>query len=244
MAEQDPKNGSTDSSSSEDPIKQLKSEFSRKQDNVLAQIQAQNEKMEQIMQAMIAQQQALKVNVSSTNQEPEIDPYTNPKGFQAQVAAKAAQSALDAVTKMSQRQAEVSGQVNEVVNKLAIDYPELNDRTSELYIRAQEIQNTMPKDERFSPTGIRAAVREAAADLGILTVSKRNSVAKSNGEDFTVGGGKNSSSSSSTPKKDTGTKLDERILATAELMGVKVDDPEVLKRLTKHAERKVWNRYK
>lgn len=240
MVDENQDGGGADST---DPIKQLKSEFARKQDNVLAQIQAQNEKMELIMQTMIANQQASKVAVSSTSEQEAIDPYTNPKGFQQQTAARAQQAAIDAVAKMSQTQAEVSGRVNEVVNKLAVDYPELNDRTSELYIRAQEIQNTMPKDERFSPTGIRAAVREAAADLGILTASKRKETTRSEADDFTVGSG-NTTSATKGGKRETAPKLDERTLATAELMGLKLDDPEVIKRLSKHSERKVWNRYK
>lgn len=221
---------------SDDPIKQIKSEFSRKTDNISQQIEAQNQKMQQIMDAMIAQQTALKTNVASTA-EPEIDPFQNPKAFKAKVAADASQAAIDAVSRMSQTQAEVAGRVNEVVNKLAQDYPELNDRTSELYVRSQEIQNSMPKDERFSPTGIRAAVREAAADLGLLTASKRS---KESGEDFTVKGG-GTSSSARTPKP---AKLDERVLATAELMGLNINDPKVVESLTKRADRKVWNRYK
>lgn len=222
----------------EDPIKNLKSEMSRKQENITNQLNQQQAKIEAIMQAVLAQQQAQSRQASAP--EKEIDPIEDPKGFAKRVREEAKREAMQEVQQYSQSQAQQQASQQQVLNQLVQDYPELNDRSSELFIKAQEIQATMTEQERYSPTAIRAAVREAAGEVGLLPMKKRK---KSDIDNFTV----DSSGASQTQGQRRQAKeaeLAPETLAFAEAIGMNVNDPKYLASLKKTAQRKNWGKFK
>lgn len=222
----------------EDPLKQVKSEFSRKTDNIATQLQAQQAKIDQIMNAVIAQQQAMARPAQA--QEKEIDPIDDPKGFAKKIKEEAKREAMQEVQQYSQSQSQQNANQQQVLNALVQDYPELNDRSSDLFLKAQEIQATMSENERYSPTSIRAAVREAAGEVGLLPMKKR---AKNDNDDFTISSSK-SGSGSSEKRRGKEAELAPETLAFAEAIGMNINDPKYLEKLKTAASRKSWGRFK
>jgi hypothetical protein len=235
-----------------DEIKNIKSEFARKTEAIQRQLEEQNRRSEAMLQAMIGIQQqkaASKQDISTTEDEIDvgIDPIDNPKKYAARVIAKAAESAAAAA------RSQVETQVNSVQRSqaeqqstlltLASDYPELNDINSDLYKQALQISNTMDATTRSSSVGLRAAVREAAANLGVLPMAKRKR--ESDLDDFTVDGSTNSGDRErKRNKKAADDELDANSIAFAGLLGQPVNDPKYIERLKATAKRKNWRSYK
>jgi hypothetical protein len=236
MADETTSSGGAPAANTEDPVKQIKSEFSRKTDNIASQLQAQQAKIDQIMNAVIAQQQAMS---RPHQEEREIDPIDDPKAFARKIKEDAKREAMQEVQQYSQSQAQQNAQQQQVLNSLVQDYPELNDRSSDLFMKAQEIQATMSESERYSPTAIRAAVREAAGEVGLLPMKKRTN---KNNDDFTVSS--ESSSRSTTKSRSKETELAPETLAFAEAIGMNINDPKYLEKLKAAASRKSWGRFK
>lgn len=226
-----------------DSIKQVKSEFSRKTDNLTQQLADTQRKIDAIMAAVLnpPKKQAAP---ASDDVEADVDPIDNPKLYAKRIKDQAKREVMEEVNSMSQQQADIRMQQEAVLNKLVQDYPELNDRTSELFIKAQEMQASMSANERFSPIAIRAIIRDAAADLGVLPVSKRSKVKEgSEVDEFSVGT-KTGSGSKGGEQKGAKTKIAPSALAFAELLGRPVTDEKYLDRLSKASERKSWSKWK
>lgn len=239
----EPDNKGEGTSSSEDPIKQIKSEFARKTENLTQTLAAQNARIEQLMQAVIQQQNQRSEPPPRRETEPEIDPYQDPKGYRKQVAAQAVAEARQAAADQAQQAALSQQEQNTALSALLVDYPELNDRTSELYAKAMEYANALPQGQRNTGVGLKAAVRDAAADLGIQSIKHRVKKDSSN-DDFTVDSGSSKGKSSSSENRSRSEKLPQEMLEFAALLGRPVDDPKYIERLKGHANRKNWNRYK
>jgi hypothetical protein len=239
MADETTSSGGAPAANTEDPIKQVKSEFSRKTDNIASQLSQQQAKIDQIMNAVIAQQQAMARPAPTA--EKDIDPIDDPKGFAKKIAADAARTATEQVMQYSQSQSQQQASQQQVLNALVQDYPELNDRSSELFIKAQEIQATMSAEERYNPTAIRAAVREAAGEVGLLPMKKRTN--KGNVDDFTVDSS-GSSPNTAQRRQAKETELAPETLAFAEAIGMNINDPKYLASLKKVNQRKNWGKFK
>jgi hypothetical protein len=229
----------------QDPLKQLKSEFYRKSDNLANKLAASEAKIDQIMAAVMAQQS--RPEPTRQVEEIDVDPIENPKEYKRQVRAAAEAAANQKIADMeqrlnSQRQNETSlqNQTNEVLNKIAANYPEINDRTSELYIKAYENMSALPVSER-SPTAIRAAILEAAQETGTLPVSKRPKAKATDVDDFTMRGSKGGSSRDQ--RREGGSNITPAMKMFAEAVGQNTEDPEYLKRLEKAASRKSWSKF-
>lgn len=244
-----PNEGGAPNNAPEEELKQLKSEFSRKTDNLTKELLASQAKIDQLMQAVLSSQQSKQTQTTTKSDDIDdidIDPIDDPKGYAKAVAKRAEARAErrqrefeERLQRQQQEASQANSETQQTLNKLVVDYPELNDRSSELYIKTQELMATMPN----TAVGIRAAVREAAAELDIKIASKRKRGTSE--EDFTVSGGSSSGSSSTSKRGGSGdTKISEATLQFAELMGRPVDDPEYQKRLKSAASRTRWGKYK
>ena len=129
-------------------------------------------------------------------------------------------------------------QLRETQNKLFGEFPELQDASSPLYKKADEIYRSFGISEgQLDPRALRAAVNEAALDLGVAPKSKRQK--ESSSDDFTgLGGG-------SAPKggKQSKSKVTDGMLVWAQQMGLNTSDPKVIERLEQRAQRKNWMKY-
>jgi hypothetical protein len=128
-----------------------------------------------------------------------------------------------------------------VAQQLYNEFPELNSQTDPLTKRANEIYQGMSEDERNDPRAMRLAVSEAALDLGVKPMSKRQKE-QSDEDGFLLGGGRSDGDGRSRRRKEP--ELSQETLETAQLMGLNVEDPKVLERLKQHAGRKEWTKYK
>lgn len=231
----------------EDRLYNLKMETSRKMEALQAQLAEQNKRSEAMLQAMIQLQQqkaAAKQDIASSEDEFDvgIDPIDDPKKYAARVAAKAAEKATKKVQEEQARASQVQAEQQAALLNLVGDYPELNDANSELHKQALQLSQSMPEGYRNSSIGLKAAVREAAANLGVLPVSKRTKTNDS--DDFSVDSGAAEGRQSKRSTKKDDSEVDSNMLAFAELLGRPVDDPKYIERLKKTAQRKDWKRFK
>lgn len=208
-----------------DPIKNLKSEFSRKQENVineLSQLKQQLAQLNNNMQRPAAPQK----------EEDEIDPVIDPKGYKEKIKREMRQE----MEYMNQSQ----NQKNNILGSLVQSYPELSDSNSELTKAAIMAYNSLSEQEKAMPNAYKLAVTSAAADLGVLTMNKRKQTNQSS-EDF-VGSSSGGQGTKRQSQKDD-TELDDKTLAFAELLGRPVNDKKYLESL-KAASKRKWGQYK
>lgn len=212
----------------EDPIQQVKGEFTRKLSNTEAQIA----ELKKANEAMLAQLQRIttpqpKREVAEDNLEDIL--YRDPKKYTEIVQ----QQAEDRI--MGKLRAEQAAQQRQssTLSKLVDEYPELSHNDHELTKKAVEFYNQLSDDDKVSPTAYRLAVKEAAMELGIKPRSKR-----SEEDSYSFGG----SSGGSTTRKKRET-LDSATTDFAKIMGLNVDDPKVKERILERSKRD-WKRYK
>jgi hypothetical protein len=218
----------------------------RTQDSVLAEVNRkfnkyseENKKLsDQIAQLanLVSRQQPTQGKSASTDADAELEElsYSNPKEYARRVTMEARKEAQKTVSQAFQQQQDT----NSRLAQLAQEYPELADNNSDLTKKAVDIYKNMPEDERMERNAYKVAVREAAAELALLPKAKRTAAAEPNisGKGSEPSKGRGSSSSSSS-------KIDEKTLEIARLMGLNVDDKKQLERLQKRAERKNWGRH-
>ncbi len=232
-----------------DDIKNIKSEFARKTENLQKMLADQNARSEAMMQAIIQMQQAkaaAKQDISTSEDELDnigVDPIDDPKKFAKIVTQRATERAIKAASEQAQESARANQEQQSTLVKLAGEYPELNQVDSDLYKKALELSRQMPESYRNSSIGLKAAVREAAAELGVLPVNKR-SKKDSDSDDFTVDSGSSENRRATQKRASKDDELDPTTLAWAELLGRPVNDPKYIESLKKTAQRKDWKRYK
>lgn len=137
----------------------------------------------------------------------------------------------DKVTSVTQAQSERT----QILGQLTVDYPELNDQSSDLYKKALEIHNTADPKFRDTANGYRYIVREAAAQIGVLPLNKRVK-ADTDADEFVVTTGE-TMSDQDRENKNAAKKLDPRTLAFAERVKLDINDPKVIERLKQRSER-------
>lgn len=227
---------------SQDPVKQLKSEFSRKLENINAILEAQNKQSQDLLNILVAQQSRSSEASKESKEDDGISEdlvLSDPKEYARRVTEKAVREAKSAMDKDRQASNRVQQQEASALAALRADYPELNDSNSELARKAIEIYNKIGSSGELA---VKASVREAAADLGLVPVKKRQS---NNADDFSMSGGSSMSegNSRSGDRGRSKKKVSEATLEFARLLGRDVDDPKVKARLEKAAERRNWKRY-
>lgn len=211
----------------EDALKNLKAEMARKHDNT-------NKELESIknMLGSIAQSVQPKQQKQVESEEP--DPILDPKGYKEYLKREVMQETNNLMQNNNQRQGQLAALVQ--------SYPELQDANSELAKRAVDVYSRLSQEEKMSPNAYKFAVQDAASELGVLSMSKRQQKQnESQDEDFTMNSG--SYSGNKKPSKgQKADKLDDATLAFAEAIGKDINDPKYIESLKKYANRKNWNK--
>lgn len=204
-----------------DPLANLKAEFSRKMQN----LEATNQQLARQLASIS------KPAAPAPSKKPISELiYENPEEAISIIKSEVKTEIQESTRKVADFQ--------QTMGRLYEDYPELSNQQDPLYKRADEILQSIPEHERQQPMAIRAAVREAASELGVRPKSKRE---PSPTDDFTVtgsGGGSNRP-----PSRRGEAELDPATIEFAQRCGLNTNDPELIKRLKGHASRKNWNRY-
>ena len=158
-------------------MESLQAEMNRKTEKLMNENQRLAQRMEELMNMLTPKQ------ASSPTQDDDLESlvYKDPKAYAAKVKAEAAREAQRAVSETLNQQQ----QSNAILAQLTNEYPELSDSQSELTQKAVEAYKAMSAAERSSPMAYKTAVRDAAADLGILPKARRKS---SSSDDFTMSG--------------------------------------------------------
>lgn len=210
-----------------DEIKNLKAEMDRKIGNI-----------EKTNQALLTQLQVIANNPKKETPPPPEKKsirdtwYEDPDAAANMIVKKAKNDALTEIRSENAAQAKKSG----VIQKLYQEYPELQDFDNPLTVKAVEIFEKLPEEEKAHPMAYRLAVKEAAEDLDIKPKAKRK--AKEEADDsFALTGG--TGNASKTRSRRSG-ELDQRTVDFAKLVGLDPSNEKTQANLKKHAERKNW----
>jgi hypothetical protein len=206
-----------------DELKNLKAEMNRKLENTNAQLQ-------QVLAAL----QTPKPGKSESAPAAKVSVFEDEEAY----ARRIKDEAKAEVTKELREEAQRTQKYQTIVNQIYSEYPEVSDQNSPLMQRAQEIFKSLPEDEQASAVAMKAAVAQAASEIGVKPKSKRTS---SDDDSFSIpsGGGSNSSRR---PGREP--EIDSKTLELARLMGRDTSDPKYLERLKNAAKRTNWKVYK
>jgi hypothetical protein len=214
----------------DETLKNLKSEFSRKQENVSKEL----EQIKNMLGGLANQQQAAQQR-HKVDEADIPDPILNPKGYKEYLKQEIMQETSQALNQNNQRQSQLSALVQ--------NYPELQDGNSDLTKKAVENYSRLSSEEKMSPNAYKFAVQDAAAELGVLAMSKRQNNKNGDDDSFTTNSGSYSSNKPSSKQNRSSEKIDEATLAFAQAIGKDTSDPKYIETLKKiKGERKNWNR--
>jgi hypothetical protein len=211
-----------------DPIKNVKAEFDRKMGNFEGKLSS----LEQTNAALLSQLKAMApIPTKTEKKEPKLkdiwydDPEAAAKAIKEEAKAELRKE-FQGANQQQQRQ-------TATLNSLVTDFPELQDTSHEFTKRAVELYTALPEEEKGSPAAYKAAVREAALEMGVKPMSKRDD---NYVDQFTgISGG---SSTANRPRQNKrSAQLDPATLSFAEAVGLDITDTKVKDRLLKHAQR-------
>ncbi len=213
----------------QDPVKNIKAEMDRKLSNLTKQLEEQA----RLMQQMAVQRQPEVPQASSKSTK--IDPFAD--DFDQQIE-RMVESRLNNKINAQSRE-------TQVINEMRNDYPELDRADSELSQKVLEIYKQYGENER-GPLAIKAAIRDAAADLGLVPARKRARKEDSGEETLSSGSGSEGGGNSRrNSKKD---EIDPKTEAFAALLdkatGRERTPEQRREALKKYAGRKTWNKYR
>ena len=219
-------------------IENVQSEFNRK----MTKLAEENSKLSQqlgeltgLVQQVVQPRQPAASASQSDDGDLEDLAYKDPKAYARKIREQARNEAAQLVdARLNQNNAN-----NAVLSQLGSEYPELNDANSELTLRSVEIYKRMSQADRNSSMAYKTAVRDAAADLGILPKGKRK-VASGEGPDISSGNSSSQAAGSAQPKSKN---LDSKTLAFAKLIGLDTSDKKTVERLKDRSQRAKWNKY-
>jgi len=214
-------------------INNLKQEMSRKLGNYETKLNELAQTNQALLQKLSQLTQPKPLSVKSDEEDLDRLWYDDPK----KAAARIKEQTKAEIMAEYQKDQELKQKTQSTLASLVSDYPELNDSNSDLTKRAVEIYNSMSDTDKTSPVAYKAAVREAAGELGVLPLKKRQTL----DDDAYTGSSSGAATSSKgrTSKKDD---LDPRTIAFAKLVGLNIDDDAVKTRVKERTKRN-WNRY-
>lgn len=207
-----------------DEIKNLKAEMGRKLGNYEQTITA----LKQSQDALMAQLTQFTAPKSTGKAEEKLEDlfYSNPAEYTRRVKEETAKSIR---AELNEERTTVTKQ-QATYQAIVRDFPEISDGESDLSKLALEKLNSM--DDKATPAAMRAAVAEAAVELGMKPKSKRT---QDDSDSFSLGGGGRASSSRASAERKG---IDTRTKTVAELLGV---DPEKVKnRMNKRKSYTSW----
>jgi hypothetical protein len=235
----DQENGAPASETTPETLRNVKSEFDRKLGNIERTAIEANARLQQQMEQFLA---AIKPAPPQAGKEEDLADLalTDPKRY-AEVVRKQAEDAAD--RKIDSFRSEQSSQAarNQTLTQLVNDFPELADANTELYKMADSELRKVPVNQQ-TPAMIKAAILDAASELGLQKVSKRKRHESDDNESFSLGG--SGSSNSRSEKREKKGTIDERTLMWSELLGRDPNDPKVKAGLEKAVKRKSYSSYK
>jgi hypothetical protein len=205
-----------------DEIKNLKAEMSRKMSN----LEATNAKLMEQLQSLV------RPAASEPKAEKPIKDliWDDPEAALAIVEERAEKRVMSKVEKAQKEQQRQQATLSALVS----EFPELGYADHDLTRTAVEKYNALSDDEKLSPVAYKAAVNEAALELGIKPKSRRK---ETDDDSYTVG---SSGRSTPAPKKE---KLSQDTIAFAQAMGLNVNDEKLKERLRTNHGRKSYTRY-
>lgn len=128
-----------------------------------------------------------------------------------------------------------------VVSDMQAKYSEFAQAGSDAAKLAVAKANALPAHLKGTPEGLKLAMMEVVADLGLVPASKRQAPAQQSNEDFQLGNRGNSAPRQRQP--DPKKEIDPLTIAFAEAMGVDVNDPKRIEGLKQASKRTNYNRY-
>lgn len=244
----DPNPGSENQNSnndnkSKDDLKNIKSEFDRKMQNIQdtnSKLVTQNTELNSKFEALLIQVETPKKSAPSTEDLEDLQ-YTDPERYN-RIKQEQLDTAIDekintkvnAITSTQDKK-------QRVLLQLSTDYPEINNENSDLYKKAIEVGKQHDAEFIQSPEGIKLAIIQAASELGLLPVSKRSKV--DDDGDINMGefiGGGSGDSGNRDINRNKKKNLDPKSIEVARLMGLNVEDKKVIEQLEKRNNRKSW----
>lgn len=224
-------NNSADDQNQPDPIKNLKHEFGRKQDNVISELTALKQQLAELSQNIVKPSVGIKAkNQNDSDEMP--DPIIDPKAYKDYIKREISQEMGQSINNNNQRQQQLSTLVQQ--------FPELQDGNADLTKKAVEYYNKLSNEEKMSPNAYKYAVNDAALDLGVLPMSKRPRNEQDD-ESFT-GASSSNVRRPSQKNKQADEKIDPATLAFAQAIGKDVNDPKYIESLKKYTSRKNWSK--
>lgn len=219
-----------------DPFKNLKAELTRKMSNSESQVQ----RLSQENAAIMAKLDALMVPRSQPAETSEEDLgallYSKPGDAVKAITQQVTRTVQQDMQRMTQNQQQQAA----VLSSLVKDYPELSDSNSDFAKSAVRAFDSLPAHLKNDPAGYKLAVREAAADLGVLPSHKRGS---RDADDFVMSGGNRSANSARPSRGAPQTGLSDGVMEAASIFGLDLSKPERKKSLEKRTQRKNWGRW-
>lgn len=229
--EQQEESSSEEQQQEQDPIKNLKAEMARKHANFEQQQQETKSQLDAILAEV---QKAMKPADDKPKKSARELVFDDPEEFVRQVKAEAISEASETVT----RQYQASQAVQNTVASIQALYPEFAQEGSEAVILATKKAANLPAYMKGKPEGVRLAMQEAAAELGLVQASKRKTVVV---DEPVIGRGSGSQQSGGGSKSKG--KVDEKTRQFAELLGMDLSDPKQLANLEQASTRKNWSKY-
>jgi hypothetical protein len=153
--------------------------------------------------------------------------YSNPKKVIEALRKEATQAAQGIVNESAQKA--------QAVNNLVYDYPELQNKDSDLFKAALKVYESMSAEDQNNPMAMKLAVKEAAVDVGIKPRHKRDTQ-----DDFQMSGGGQGTSNN---RRRQDPDVTDTTIILAQKMGLDTSNPKVLESLKSRSARKNWNRY-
>lgn len=213
--------------SSGDDLKNLKAEFNRKISNVETILQKSQEQLLAQMQSLVKVKEPAKAPATEDLEELY---YKNPVEAMRKIKDEAKSELRSEIDSREQE----SLKRTQVINALYSEFPELGVPSSDLYQLAVEKYNATAKEEGHSPSAYRAAVTEAALELGMRPKSKR----PASEDDFSLSGSGSGRNGGRAPKEAPWTKNHEML---AEAFGM--DSKSVERAKTRMKSRKNFTKW-
>lgn len=230
MADEQQESAPEQEAPQEDPIRNLKAEFSRKHANMEAQQAETNAQL----QAILAEVQKSMKGPEAPKKSARELVFDDPEEFVRSVEETATRKATEAVTQQYQASQKVQNTVTEFTQR----FPEFAQEGSEAVMLATKYASQLPSKLKGTAEGAENAMSRAALELGLVAASKR----KTQVSDEPVIGSRGSGQASSPSKP--GAKIDKDTMAFAELLGADFNDPKFMAELNKAAGRKDYKNYK
>jgi hypothetical protein len=207
-------------------IKNLKAEMNRKMGN-----------LEQTNAQLLKQ---LETMLASTKPAPSPEPKKNVSVFEDEegYARRIKEETAAEIRAEMAKEKNAMAKQQTIISSLVTEFPELNQGDSTLTKKAVELYNGMADDEKASPVAYKAAVNQAALELGIKPKSKRSA---DDSDDY-VFSGSGTSEPAQRKRKASDSELDPRTEQFAQLVGLELTK-EVKERLTKKHGRKSYSRW-